>query len=278
VNADLGGLLPGNEYQVWLTVTNSEGTREAGPLVFTTPVPPEIAVEQAGGAALTDDVGSVSFGLALTGATVTRTFTIRNTGGTELTGLAVTFHGTDAADFTVASLPASSVPPGESTSFTVRFAPLSAGTRTAALQLASNDEDESPFDITLSGRALAPQGDDDNDRITNIAELNLATLGFDPLVDSSALRALLHDNRAELGLYRASDIQTLAQGQPVIELNRATGTFQLVLSVEKSPNMSSWSPLTGYTPSYDPVTGRIVVEFAPSDSATQFFRVLGGKP
>jgi hypothetical protein len=43
------------------------------------------------------------------------------------------------------------VAPGGSTTFTVRFAPTSAGLKTAALHIANNDSNENPFDITLTG-------------------------------------------------------------------------------------------------------------------------------
>jgi hypothetical protein len=43
------------------------------------------------------------------------------------------------------------VPAGGSTSFTVGFAPVTAGFHTATLRIASNDSDENPFDIVLTG-------------------------------------------------------------------------------------------------------------------------------
>ena len=68
-----------------------------------------------------------------------------------LSGLAVTKDGAAAADFTVSSLAASTLAAGASTTFTVRFAPTALGSRSAALHIASNDADENPFDITLTG-------------------------------------------------------------------------------------------------------------------------------
>jgi hypothetical protein len=42
-----------------------------------------------------------------------------------------------------------------STTFTVTFTPSAAGARSAAIHIASNDANESPFDITLTGTATA---------------------------------------------------------------------------------------------------------------------------
>ena len=242
------------------------------------PLVPEIAVEQAQGTNLADGSASVSFGNAITGANQVRVFTVRNFGATNLTGLGITIDGANASDFAVTSNPATPVAAGGSTTFTVRFLPTTAGAKAAALHISSNDSDESPFDITVTGRAFAPAADDDGDHVTNEAEVNLAALGFDPLADSSALGSLVGNNASGLGLYSATDIQTIALTTPVLEKNQATGTFRLSIGIEKSTNLVSWTPLLGYTPTFDPGTGRITIEFAPGGANAQFYQVFGAKP
>ncbi|MGV3663715.1 MAG: choice-of-anchor D domain-containing protein [Prosthecobacter sp.] len=116
---------------------------------------PEIVVEQPAGTGLTDGSALVSFGHTLLGATSTRTFTVRNTGTQNLTGLGIVINGAHAADFTVMSSPVAPLAPGGLTTFLVRFAPSAAGERTAVLHIASNDADENPFDITLTGTTRA---------------------------------------------------------------------------------------------------------------------------
>ena len=116
---------------------------------------PEIAVEQPVGTDLTDgsasiDCGSVSIG----SSSAPFTFTVRNTGTANLTGLALSKNGANSADFTLGSLGATTLAPGASTTFTVTFTPAAAGTRTAAIHIASNDADENPFDITLTGTGV----------------------------------------------------------------------------------------------------------------------------
>jgi uncharacterized membrane protein len=126
---------------------------QIGPAISTAP---EIAVEQPVGTGLTDGVSTVTFGSVATGANTTLTFTIRNSGSADLTGLAATLDGTNAADFTVTTTPASTVAPAGTTTFVVRFAPGATGSRSATLRLASNDADENPFDINLSGTGAIP--------------------------------------------------------------------------------------------------------------------------
>ncbi len=111
---------------------------------------PEIVVESP--TSITDG-GSLTLNSVNVGApALTRSFTIRNTGSANLTGLAISFTGTHAADFSATALTSSTIVPGGSQSFKVSFAPKAAGSRTAKLLIASNDADENPFDITFNGQ------------------------------------------------------------------------------------------------------------------------------
>ena len=126
-------------------------------VVFTPDSAPEIAVEQPVGSDLTDGGATVDFGSVNTGSSSSAfTFTIRNTGTASLTGLALSKTGTHNADYTLGSLGATSLAPGASTTFTATFTPGAAGTRTAAIQIASNDANENPFDINLAGNGVGP--------------------------------------------------------------------------------------------------------------------------
>ncbi|MCX6872191.1 MAG: choice-of-anchor D domain-containing protein, partial [Verrucomicrobia bacterium] len=122
-----------------------------------TPVP-EIAVEYPAGTNLVDGTSTVAFGTVIIAANATRSFTVRNSGLANLTGLGITIDGTNAADFTVTANPTATVAPAGSTTFTVQFTPSVLGVRTANLHLASNDADENPFDIALSGTGIDARG------------------------------------------------------------------------------------------------------------------------
>lgn len=116
---------------------------------------PDITVEQP----LNTSIASGSskfFGNLDVGTNVSLTFTIKNTGGADLTGLTITKDGADAAMFTLTASPTAPVSQNNSTSFTVRFAPTSVGAKTAALHIASNVAAKSPFEITLTGSGNTP--------------------------------------------------------------------------------------------------------------------------
>jgi hypothetical protein len=83
--------------------------------------------------------------------TGTKTFTIQNTGGTTLTIGAISFSGTDAADFTVTTNPSASLSGGGSTTFVVTFNPSALGLRTATISIGNDDTDENPYDYSIQG-------------------------------------------------------------------------------------------------------------------------------
>ena len=167
---------------------------------------PEIAVEQAAGTDLTDGSASIDFGSVNLGSTSSAiTLTIKNNGAADLTGLAVTKTGTNPDEFTVGALGATSLAPNTSTTFAVTFTPGAAGLSTAALRIASNDADENPFDIVLTGTGAATAlqdwrqthfgnpgntgdgadlNDFDKDGLVNLIEF---AFGLNPRQDSSGL-------------------------------------------------------------------------------------------
>lgn len=127
-----------------------------GGQLYTLGAAPEIAVEQPMGMDLADG-STKDFGPVLPGGNADLTFTIRNPGNATLTGLGITIDGTDASLFTVTSSPSAPLSgPSGSTTFTVRFAPMSAGMKSATLHIASNDSDENPFDVILNGTGFVP--------------------------------------------------------------------------------------------------------------------------
>lgn len=116
---------------------------------------PEIEVKQPATLDLTDG-GAKSFGTVTLGAQTSLEFTIKNVGDADLTGLAVTKDGAAADDFLITPPASALLAPDASATFHVAFKPSAAGMRTAVIQIASDDADENPFDITVSGTGANP--------------------------------------------------------------------------------------------------------------------------
>ncbi|MBO6766575.1 S-layer family protein, partial [Maricaulis sp.] len=145
-----------------LTITNNDA--DESPYNFairgTGTGAPEIAVT-GNGVNIVDGDGSptagdhTDFGSAdISSGTVSRTFTITNSGSTTLTlgSNAASLSGAHAADFSITSQPATSVAAsGGTTTVTVQFDPSVVGSRIAGLSIANDDSDESPFNFTILG-------------------------------------------------------------------------------------------------------------------------------
>ncbi len=123
------------------------------------------------GSAVTNGTTSFSaaagtdFGTTTTLSPVDRTFTITNAGtyAMELTNATrVMLTGTGTGDFSVVSQPSTPVAEGGSTTFTVRFLPKGAGTRTATVNIANTDSIHNPYTFDLQGTlataAIAVEG------------------------------------------------------------------------------------------------------------------------
>ena len=234
------------------------------------PVIPEIAVEQPEGLGLVDGSASVVF--SAPPGSAPQLFTIRNTGTADLTGLVISIDGVDAGSFTVdTTAMINTVSPGGSTTFTVTG--ISSGTRAAVLHIASNDADENPFDIMLVGQFFSSTTDSDGDGLNDLAELQYAPLGFDWKVKQLALVATLNSSANTAGLYTPSQVQALNLPTPLLTKDATTGAFKLTIGVEKSTDLTIFSPFPMTVPQTT-INGQGELEFSftPTDN-TAFFRL-----
>jgi len=117
---------------------------------------PEIVVYQSG--TNLADGGTCDFISARVGLTTSQSILVQNIGQLPLTGLALTVDGAHPQDFVISRpLNLGEMARGVSDYFSVRFAPSAVGVRTATLHIASNDPDENPFDIHLTGLGSVPE-------------------------------------------------------------------------------------------------------------------------
>jgi virginiamycin B lyase len=85
--------------------------------------------------------------------------TIGNTGQADLSIDALSLTGADPGDFPVSSNGCFAViSPGQSCQLTISFAPEAEGSRSATLEISSNDFANSPYDVPLSGTAVPRPG------------------------------------------------------------------------------------------------------------------------
>lgn len=114
--------------------------------------------------------GSLSFGTRPVNSTaITKTITLANTGKAALAINSVSISG---SGFTVSTQPAKSIAAGKTTSFAVAFKPTSAGAQSAVLTIDSNDPDENPYTVNLTGTGQG-SGDDHGNSIATATKLSV---------------------------------------------------------------------------------------------------------
>ena len=158
------GFLPplfAGDYTFWLDQTGDPSTATLDFVMSAQATGPEIAVwgmsEQiTDGATATKAGNGTYFGdPGVGGGGAAHVFTVANVGTLPLSPTSVTVTGPDAGDFTVSGFtPGPLAASGGTTQFTVTFDPAAAGERAAALEIASDDPDENPFDFALAGGPL----------------------------------------------------------------------------------------------------------------------------
>ncbi|GAA4956792.1 hypothetical protein GCM10023315_00060 [Algibacter aquimarinus] len=112
------------------------------------------------------------FGTANAGTIVTRTYTIYNKGGANLTVSNIALS--NAIDFSiVAPFYTSPVLPSiGSTTFTIQFNSVTLGTKTTTVTITNNDTDEASFQFDISARAEQNFFDSDGDGILDNADID----------------------------------------------------------------------------------------------------------
>ena len=114
---------------------------------------PDISVENPNAVVLTSNVSNVNFS-AFRG--IARSFVIKNLGTTPLRRIVISGSGADIANFTFSQPAVNTVAPGTSTTFTVIFYQNEARVHNARLRITSNDLNETPFLINLTGNSPLP--------------------------------------------------------------------------------------------------------------------------
>lgn len=112
-------------------------------------------IELSSGGNVFPNNSSGSFGSVNANAgSVSASLLITNTGSALLNGLATSLNGDDAAHFSIVTTPLSALPPLASSVVEVRFQPSSVGQKSVILRISSNDPDENPYEVTLTGIGL----------------------------------------------------------------------------------------------------------------------------
>jgi thiol-disulfide isomerase/thioredoxin len=116
---------------------------------------PKITVTQSTGNSLIDGATAKGFGKVVVNRRgMAQTFTIKNMGNVDVSGLGVKKGGLNSGDFIVSKVSKITVKPGETATFKVTFKPKLKGDRRAVIRIVSEGSKGNPFDIKLTGKGL----------------------------------------------------------------------------------------------------------------------------
>lgn len=207
------------------------------------PSSPDISVQLFSGRMLADG-DTFDYGPAQVGETNGQKFVILNDGVANLTGVVATISGADTSSFVMVSTPASTVTPGTSSPFRIRFIPTNTGVKTVLLQITSNDTNESPYRITLTGEGAVP-------------DISIEKTGGVVVPDG--------------GSFTLSSTTAGAVTSSVFTLRNA-GDDDLIITAAGivGPNASQFSLMAGYTPVLPPGgSTNFSIQFAPDSYGTK---------
>ena len=191
---------------------------------------PEIEVQLSSGNDLKDDATSINFSSVKLGKIGdTQVFTIHNSGSATLENLAISKHGSHTSDFNVNGLRTTSLAPGASTEFRINFSPSGTGIRRAAIQITSNDGDETSFDLVVTGTGIKP--------------VPSVMLGLQPMsapVQFSSIAGVSKVPSRGIELIGGRKYLTLT-------LTKPPGKTALSRNVEVSSNLVAWSSGKAHT-------------------------------
>lgn len=139
--------------------TNAYEFKLKGNGVVPTDAPDAVVLGRRGNEIRDDDLSpgggdGTRFRTLALGASQDRTFTLRNDGPQTLllTTPLLRLTGAGAPAFSIITMPAASLAPGATTTFTMRFAPVALGKQAATIEILSNDPDEAVFNFRIAGR------------------------------------------------------------------------------------------------------------------------------
>lgn len=193
----------------------------------------EIVVKNSAGSILASG-DTVIFSSLPTANDTTQVFTIQNTGVTSLTLTSLT--STPATQFVIDQTgTATSLAAAASTTFQVSLA-TSPGTPAATLSIISNDPNTPVFTLNLAGKVFSEIIDTDADGLSDYAEYQMRSLGFDWQVKQTSLVTTLKENGSLAGL------SVIKLPVPLLTKNPSTGNFTLSIGIQSSQDLKTFAP------------------------------------
>lgn len=204
------------------------------------------------GDTVTSTSKGTDFGSAMVvGGTVTRDFTIVNTGSGTLTLTTPFTWASGGSDFS-ATVSSTSIAAGASATLTITFDPSASGTRTGELRITNNDSDENPYNIFVTGVGLIP----------------------DISITGGSAASTISSGDTSPATSDGTDYGTQTTNQSVsrtfVLKNNGTGTLSSISVALSGTNANQFSIVTNPASSVDAGSSTFfVVRFTPTSTGTK---------
>ncbi|NUY82079.1 choice-of-anchor D domain-containing protein [Flavobacterium sp. MAH-1] len=167
------------------------------------------------------DFGSVS----MQGGSAIANYTITNNGVGTMSIGAISFTGSGAAFFAVATAPPATLAQGASTTFQISFTPTSIGTKTATIYITNDDYDENPYNFNLTGLGVRTYPDTDNDGVADNVDIDDDNDGIIDTQEQSNCVQSVYSNTTEHTFLNETFGAGTTKGQININIPGATCTY-----------------------------------------------------
>lgn len=141
-------------YNVTVMVTDRDGAQQTSePITIVVDNgEPEIVVKQGQKEIQSGASPGHDFGDATVDTSISKTFTVENTGTSDL--LINFILPSDGTAFTVSQISSNPIPAGKSATFSINFSPIVAGVQESVIMIGNTDSDESNFEFTVTGNGV----------------------------------------------------------------------------------------------------------------------------
>ena len=212
------------------------------------------------------DFGSVN----IPGGSLERQFVIKNIGTSllVLTGsspyINISGHTTD---FTLSSLPADSIVPGDSTIFRINFTPVAVGLRSASITIANNDSNETPYNYNIQGTGVA---------VSDIyVEGNYTVIGNGDLSPELADSTIFGNVNVDGGATKTHTFKIKNQGLSALEIS---GTPKVAISGHTSDYTVTTQPTSSIPANNDSTSFQITFNPTAGGSRTATLSIANNDP
>jgi hypothetical protein len=129
-------------------------------------------------------IDNTDYGSAEIGTTMTRTFTIKNSGNSVLNISSITLSNT--TDFSIVGSYSSSIPILGSTVFMIKYNSLNAGIKNTIVYINQDDENQIPFYFTINAQAITSFFDSDGDGVLDNHDIDDDNDGIEDSIEELA--------------------------------------------------------------------------------------------